>query len=326
MSYEIKKPLKIFLKDNLSEFGVKNYAVLGDGRNKIGSSINAVRVITSSAEEQKALMPYVIGISASSPDWNKRITDYWNGISVFVPSKGLELEVGYVYDLANSDCKKYIDTLKGVDGKLKEFKTDEALAEYVEANIPENEKWKYGRPINTADYMLWRYCLNYRDVANDSTVANKSPKIRFYIFDETTVKQQKDKQFKDRLAAGSLYYKIVENIDKVVEYIYYCDRGHEIQLMDKNGKVQVLENIWQSNPNALLEASKDTQRKDKAFIKECIVKGILRKLPHTSIIVDSEDNKEIGGSIEDAIAFLNSETNKMVRNSIEGRLRGLSVK
>lgn len=64
---------------------------------KIGSSFKAgttkplgLYVLTN--EEQKNLMPQLIGISPTSPDYNKVLETYWNNISILVPASGLKLD------------------------------------------------------------------------------------------------------------------------------------------------------------------------------------------------------------------------------------------
>lgn len=321
----VSKKITIFRKPEVSEFTKKNYKVLPYGRFNIGSAINPVSKIMSYTEEQSALMPIIIGVSSTSSEWNRVLFNYWNSLSIFIPENGKQLEIGFNYSLTHPDCVKFIKDLKGADGKPKTFSNDDDLADYVEKFIAEHEKWKYGRPINPADYMLWRYTLNYRKVANSLKEAENSTKIEFYIFDESEAKKIDDQNFEKRTKAGAIYYDLVRSADKVNDVLYYLQRGIELSGKTSIERAKILERVWQENPDLLLEAKNDPKLKEKAFIEECIAKGVLRRLPNSSMIVETDENTEVGTNLDDAIAFLNSEKNRAIKNSIEGRLRSLPV-
>jgi len=325
MSLTVSKKIIIYRKTDASEFSKKNYKVLPTGVHKIGSSINAVNAITLQSDMLAELMPKLLGISKDDRDFTKALSSYWNSISVNIPDTGKQLEVGFVYIVEDSSKSKRIKAIKGADDKLKEFVNDQQLSNYIESNIDAGEVWKYATPINVADYLLWRYSLNYRAVANnpDENVLGKSSDIRFYIHNEVDIKKIEKKNFDIRAKAGKVYFEIITDKSVVKQYLYAMGKGSSISTMDDLDQAKLLESIYMKSPHELVEASKDKQLKVKAYIEECISAGILRRLSNSSVIVNAADNTPIGNNIEDAIVFLKAEVNVKIANEIEGRLRAL---
>lgn len=319
----VTKKIIIYRKADASEFSKKNYKVLPVGVQKIGSSINAVNAITLHSDMLGELMPSILGISKDQREFTKAVNMYWNSISVNIPDTGKQFEIGFIYDLKDTGKFANIKQLKGADGKPKEFITDQQLADYVENYVPEDDKWMYGKPINTSDYLLWRYCLNYKAVANSPDTSHKSGDIRFYIHNENEIKKMEKDKFDIRKKAGQIYFDVIADPANVKLYLYALGKGSIIGTMDELDQAKLLESVYTNTPNDLIEASKDKQLKQKAYIEECITVGVLRRLTNSTVIVNASDNTPIGNNIDEAIAFLKVDTNAKLANEIEGRLRAL---
>lgn len=319
----VSKKVIIYRKADASEYSKRNAKVIPDGFNKIGSSINAVNSITVHADMLRSIMPSILGTDAKDVKFATESARYWDSLSVNVPDAGKELEIGFRYDLGDSTKEKAISEMKGADKKLKSFSSDSALAEYVEEYVKEEDRWKYGTPINNSDYLLWRYCLNYRDVANspDEETITRSKNIRFYIHNQALIRKIEKTRLDNRNKAAEVYLKIISEPESIDAYLFALEQGVVMIGMDSFQKAKLLEDIYLNNPLRLIAISKDKLLKDKAYIEQCISNGILRRLPNTSVIVDASDSRAIGDNIEDAITFLKLEANIKMANDIEGRLR-----
>jgi len=321
----VNKKIVIYRKSDANEFSKKNYKVLPTGNRKVGPSINAVNSILMHSDMLGELMPKLIGMSKDDREFTKKTMMYWNSIAVNIPDTGKELEIGFVYDLRDSKKITEIEKIKGADKKAKTFAGDKQLAEYVEEFIKEEDRWRYGVPINASDYLLWRYCLNYKAVANspDEKILGKSSDIRFYIHNEDLIKKMEKQKFNLRAKAGKIFFDVIADAELIKKYLYAMGKGAGIETMDDIDKGKLLESVYLNTPAELVDIHKDKQIDMKAYIEECINANVLRRLPNTDIIVNSTDNNPIGNTMMDAIAYLNSDVNVKLANEIKGRLRAM---
>jgi hypothetical protein len=324
--YTDHREVHILRKENTSLFHGKNERWIQEGKHKIGSSINGAKRLVSDNNEMSALMPRLVGISNTSPNWETKLNEYFDNLAVNVPETGLILEVGFKYP-NEDDFDKLCDAEDKID--LKYAKADKSTADknidalrnkWEEIITLENTRYKYGTPINLADYILWRYCLVYSDVANDVAFLDKSPNIRFYIFDKE--KSEKEQEVKHEVTTKALraYIEILGDQHKVDSILYMF--GENITGLKVIPKQQKLETLVRSNPNKFLAAVNDKHLMKKAFINECLVKGVLHTLTNTNIIVDA-DNNTIGHGLEECIAFIDDPRNKATYSTIEAQLKAL---
>lgn len=268
-------------------------------------------------------MPALLGIGNTQTDFRKRVNNYWDSLAVNIPENGKIMEIGFDYNITRSSTIKAISELKDDKGESIKFKDNKHLANYIDAHIDEEFKHLYGVPINHADYLLWVYCLEYGDVANNITLRNKSDNIRFYIHNETEVKKIETAKFMLKKKAIKIYSEIIEDIEKVDKYLYALGYGSTIAITDDLDKFKLLEKEFNDHPEKIIEVSKDKQLDSRVFVEACIANGILRKLENSSVIVNSSDNKPIGGNMQDAMAFLALTDNVKIKNELEGRLNAL---
>ena len=311
---EVSKKVKIYRKPSATGFDKVNKIQLAlsyDIKSKIGSSVSSVNAILQCSDELKMLMPSILGMSATSPNWDKELSTYWNSLTKVVPETGLELEVGFRYTKDDSTRSEYIK-------KLTECKDDSALAEYGEKQKVEN-KWKYGTPIHPADFLLWQYTLNYGDVANDVKDIDKSPKIRFYIFDDTIRKKAEEEKFKLETTANMKFYAILadkEKIDMILSVF-----GHNISgFKSEVHKHSTLKSIVDTRPLEFINIEGDKQLQMKSFIERCIINNLLKRYANTTAVVDVDSLDTIGTSLNDAIVYLQDVKHKDVMSRLQTQL------
>lgn len=323
----ISKKLRIMRKPKVSEFLTANFKVLGDiGSKKIGGSINAEAAMLVNSEELASYVPLLIGISPTSPDWGKALDNYVRSLSVVIEDNGKEIEIGFVFDITDITKKEAINVYRK-DNNLEDA-SEEDLVAHICANVHRNYFWKYGRPIEAKDYYLWRYCQNYRAVANTlKDVDDTSLSIRFYILDEEELAKDQQSAFKLKNAANKMYFEILNKPEDVRAVLFLMDKGDKVlTAKDNEALMMILDQAKDENVGVFMKAAKNLdKRRDEVFIEECVARAILQKAPHSNMIVDSADGTVIGANVKEAAAFLNLPANLKIKNTLEGVLKNKSL-
>ena len=169
--YTDKRSITIAPVQQFSAYRRANIKSIGPKRNVIGSSINSTRILSSNKAEVEAYFPQIIGMSPNNPEFVTRVKAYLSNISFNVADAGSTLNTSFVYN----HKKDYLAISKKEDAINAEYdKVDranpsaikEALKKKIDAlNSLEGTKYLYGRPENLEEYLMYRHCLLYRDVA-----------------------------------------------------------------------------------------------------------------------------------------------------------------
>lgn len=324
----VSRSVTIFRKEESSAYFKRNAKFMPEGKNKIGSGINSINRMKSNMAEIDAYMPVLLGMDKSDPKYREQVDLWFNNISKSVPETGLNLEIGFVYN--NQSAKKSIEDVeedifkkfnsaKKVTSKERDEAIDLRDREIIEL---EKTKYRYGFPININDYILWRYCLVYSDVANDIALINKAGGIRFYIYDSVREKHKEKIQFEIRKKATAIFVKLFEMPDKVTNMLW-VDKGNTVDIskLEDYDKVRMIENMSKANPSNFINLYSDVNLDIKATIERMIHFGVLKRLPNSSIIVD-DFNDIVGNTMDEAITFFkNEERNKASITRFKAKLR-----
>lgn len=298
---------------------------------KLGSSISAVNSLLANGDELKVLMRTILGVdpNSNSSNWDKIVRNYWDSLSVDVYANGLEIEIGFIYDIEDSE---HASAIKKLMNEVKSITSDKSLMEYVKgfnksgkANVPDNKKYLYATPINPQDWLLYRYCVGidgkgYRDVANDLKSIENSPHIRFYIYDEAIANEIRKKKYEISRDALKKYIDVIAKRDIVDELLLMFgvsidnkeEKNKEQEDMDKD---MTLNDKARENPELFLEYANDSALKIKATIEKYIMAGILRRIAGTSMIVDGKQpDVIIGTNIAEAVTYFSPENIKNKTN------------
>lgn len=324
---QVSRKVTIHWKYNPTTFETLNKDVVGESFRKIGSSISAVNKILGYPDMLRQLMPQILGISPDSRDtnWDKSIRYYWDSLSVDISSGGKILETGFEFDINDLSRKSFIKELVSD----KSIKTDSQLANLVMNDVPEEERWKYGNPINVEDYLLWRYILNYKHVANNVQDINKSPNIRFYLHTQEEREKFKKEQFKTKQAALTEYMKFMEkaseeDINDILALLTPDSITDIVRKNDIEEKQMKIMEIVNSDPNKFVNTIKDKNAKHKSLIEKYIAFGILKKLPSSTVVVESADPSVIlGNNMDEVVSFISNEKNKVKVNELLAKYKSL---
>jgi len=308
---EISRKLEIRWKLGTNNFAKVNNKVISEAPypRKFGTAINAIKAMTVRAQEMRVLMPAVLGLDptgSSDVNWEKAVNNYWNSLSVDIPAGGYPLEVGFRFDFLDRTKVSAIAQLRSQLEQKVDLSSNEAFAQYVMSEVSEYEKYLYGTPLNVANYLLWRYSENYRDVANKPT-DTKGSRIRFYIYDPLEVEKQSAALHLIRKEALRKYVLLLE--DKQGKRDLLWAMGENLTNLDELAIDKLLDKKVTVSPETFLTFANDKNLALKARIERYIFAGILRRVVNTSMIVDNANPAVVvGNTMDDAIAYFNAET------------------
>ena len=308
----VSRPINLIHKTNPDAFRLMNKDVFDDLGGRLGSVQGAVKTILSPQFEDmlKVLMPTILTISPSDPAWYKKVANYWNSFGLKVPIGGVILETGFNFDLGDRMREKAIKEAIVNAAKTKfEIKSDDDLKLYVlnPKNVNEFDKYKYASPINVEHYLTWIFCLGHREVAKHADHINKSVKINFLLIDPREIEDTRRVQHTKTIEATKKYLEIITDREKVKDILYILKEDASA-LVDIDADVK-LKQYADKSPTEFIKIVNDPTTNTKAKIERYCVKGILKRLPNSSIIVDANDNSVvIGNTIDEAVTYFSSES------------------
>jgi hypothetical protein len=358
------KKIYIYHKQTMSPYASANKDHLIASPRTLGSAINAVNKMLASGEEMKVLMPEILGVSATSPNWDNRLAYYWNSISEDVDPSGRTLEIGFMYDIDTPEAKAYIESFNKVASDKNRINSDEALLAYFKNSYDkiiedfkknldlankhsnakdvekstseayrikfdkiialESQKYKYGKPVNTADYMLYRFCLVHSQVANEYSLVEKSQNIRFYLHSEDEIKQYKEEKIKLEKDRMNAFLEVVKAPDTVENLLYALGLGFTIKDQDAADRNITLNTYSMDNTKKFIQTINNKQLETIGMIEKYIVFGMLRRLDGSTIIVDGVDSGiTIGNTIEESVSFFTNKKNEAYLSELNARFKGL---
>ena len=329
--YIDKRSVTISLVHNYSNYRKVNMKVLGQRKETIGSSITSCRTLSSNAEEVNAYFPALVGLSPNHPDFTSRVKAWLSNIQFVVNENDVPLDISFVYK-KKSDYIEFKRKEEAIDEEYAKVDRSnialikEAIKRRVDAlNTLESEKHKVGRPVNLEQYIIYRHCLLYRDVAKDIALVNSDPSLRFYIKDEAKEAEKEKKRTEQRMQAMSKFIEI-NGIPSKRNAIYITivagrnENVSEALLKSDVEKQAYLMDFVNTNPEKFNKLVADKNITTKAFIETLIVRGELIRSEYNQQI-STADGTLIGSNMNAAVAFFNNPDNKDMRELFENKLK-----
>lgn len=329
--YLDERSVTISCVHNYSAYRKANMKVLGQKREVIGSSITSSRVLSSNAKEVEAYFPALLGISANNENFVARVKAWLNNIHFEVRDKDVVLDTSFRYD----HKKDYLEVKKQEDAICSEYeKADRANQDELrkalklkidKLNALESTKYQYGKPVNLEEYLMYRHCLLYKEVAKDTAFINSDTSIRFYIKDEAREAELRKKLIAERKTAMTNFVELSgtkEKFDAV--YLAVCQRRNDNMTealgRDNSARQQVVMDYVNTNPDKFNKLYNDKHIILKATIENLILRGELVRTDYNQQITKA-DGTFIGANINDAIAWFENPANKGERTVFENKLK-----
>ena len=316
---------------NYSNYRRVNMKVLGHKKETIGSSIRSTQILSSDADEVNAYFPALIGISPTNPDFITRVKAWLSNIQFTVTEEEVRLDTTFIY----KHKKDYL-AIKTREDKINEeydkidrtntSRLREALKRKIDAlNTLESTKHKYGRPQNLEQYLMYRHCLLYNDVAKDTAFINSDPTIRFYIKDAAKEAEKQKKLVKQKEKAMENFVKLNGTDSKFNAVflqiaMFRNDNLADAILKGRDEKVAIMIDFVNSNPDKFNKLVEDKAIEIKAFIETLILRGELVRSEYNQQI-STADGTFIGSNMNQAIAWFENPDNKDVRTAYENKLK-----
>lgn len=331
--YVDRKSVSIALVKNYSLYRRANDKALLARRDYIGSSITSSTTLSSNKVEIETYFPAILGLAPNHPDFMTRVKQYLNNIQIPVDELGKTFDTTFIY-YHKSDylkIKKKEDAIEDKynavpKGNIKLLK--EALKTKIyELNLLESSKCTLGRPANVNDYLMYRHCLLYNDIAKDVALINDNPSIRFYFKDD---QKEREKLKKLRIEANKAKQNFVaciaDNTLFEAMYIQYCIvKGRPILSSlaeDDIIKEQNLDKFSTDEPLKFNKLFKNADVKLMGTIEKLIARGELIRTPHSQN-VSTSDGKFIGANMNEVIEWFKNPENSSIVNAFENKLKNI---
>jgi len=331
--YYDERSVTISTVRNYSLFRKVNDKVMPQKTEMIGSSINSSRVLCANKAEMDAYMPNILGISPNDPDFVRRVKMYFNNIQISVTNLGKKFDTGFHY-YKKSDYYSFKKREEAINDEYDSVprqnfsKLKEAMRERInKLNSLESEKYKYGYPNNVEEYLMYRHCLLYNDVAKDMAFINSDPQIRFYFRDDKKESERMSKH-REQINKAKANYLTCLNDDELFNavFIQYCvNTGLPVITtlnLDRVEKENRLDKFSTDEPRKFNQFFADKDVKLKGTIEILIARGELNRLPNNQNIVSSTGDF-IGANIGEAVAWFKNPDNANAVNVLNNKLKQL---
>lgn len=329
--YIDKRQVTISLVHNYSNYRKVNMKVLGHRKETIGSSYRSCQILSSNSEEVNAYFPALIGLSPSNPEFISRVKSWLSNIQFTISENDYNLNTTFIYRKKADYLKVKVEEDRINDEYEKVDRANiaaikEALKRKIDAlNTLESSKHKYGRPENLEEYLMYRHCLLYNDVAKDTALINSDSSLRFYIKDVAKEEEKQRKLTKEKMKAMQNFIELGGTDAKFNAVFVQISslRGDNIGqaiLKDRTQKEAIMMEYINTNPDKFNKLLTDKHINVRAFIETLIARGELVRSEFNQQI-STADGTFIGANMNDAIAWFENPNNKDVRTAYENKLK-----
>lgn len=329
--FTYKRSITVSLIQNYSLYRKANDKVLPKKRDYIGSSIRSSQVLASNRAEVEAYFPQLLGISVNNENFVTRLKQYLNNIQVPVNELGVTFDCSFRFNhkrdyFAFKAREEEIEMAYKKANKQSTKDLRAALAIKInDLNNLESEQYAVGSPVNITDYILYRHCLLYRDIAKDTALINCDPFVRFYLKDDAKDKERQQKLRQEINNAKRNYIEVIgddEMFDAV--YVQYCVvAGLPIVnslLSERMDKESQLDKFSASEPVKFNSIVKDRDLRIKSLIELLIARGEFVRSQFNQNIT-TQDGEFIGANMKEAITWAKNPENENVLAAFKNKLK-----
>lgn len=329
--YFDRRSVSISLVKNYSLYRKANDKIIGKRSDYIGSSISSSRTLSANKAEVEAYFPNIIGLAPNNESFITRVKQYLNNFQVKVDEVGKTLNISFHYYK-----KRDFFAIKEQEDKINEEydafprqdlnKLKEALKnKIVKLNALESTKYQYGYPDNVEEYLIYRHCLLYNDVAKDIAFINSDPNVRFYFKDDQKEAEKLAKFRTEVNRAKSNYLTCVQDkelFDAV--YIQYCN-FYGLPIISSLAESTIvkennLDKFSATEPVKFNKICGDKDIRLVATIEKLISRGELTRLPNNQNIV-LPSGEFVGSNVKEAVIWFKNPDNASVVSALSNKLK-----
>ena len=255
---------------------------------------------------------------------NKNISDAKDKLNT---DKDLKAYIDVRLERVKDNFNKTIGTLGEIkDVQLRQKRQDDAYkVKYDSIQLLESERFKVGRPINAFEYILYRYCMIYGDVANEEGLVSKSPKIRFYLNSEEDIKKGKRAKSKTNRNRIKLLVDVIDSVDSMENLLYAMGESDNIPTNDDD-LYEYIEKLSVSRETDFIAAASNPDLSLIGSIEKYISSGVLTRTFGSQVIFNPTDMESpIGNTMEEAIVYFKNQANKAIVSELKTKYKNLAI-
>lgn len=281
---------------------------------KTGKNLKAIE-----GELEKKYMPSIIGINSSDNHFQKEVNEYWGNIGVLIPADETHLR-------EDEKGKVIRFTILVTGAALKELIEQEGDIE-KKMNIINNNILKdlvsLERESDISDYLLLNFALKNKEVAKDVSLANNSPKIKYYLFNKNIAVKQRMNIIELKAKAMDMFTTVQQNDDKVnaLLVMFGLLPTDFDTAMDR---VIALDAEYSKSPETMqkfVDYAKDEDLELKYLIKLATKKGKITNPSNTDAYYYNQIL--LGKTINEAVLYLKDDNaeNKNIKSALEREIK-----
>ena len=327
------RTVTVVLVKNYSLYRKANDKTLPKRKDFIGSSVYASRILSANKEEVDTYFPNIIGLSPSDPSFVMRVKQYLNNIRIPVDELGRTFDISFHY-YKKSDYyrikaeEERIERVYQMANRQDIVKLRAALKEKItKINALESTKCKLGYPVNVDDYLMYRHCLLYNDVAKDVAFINSDSNVRFYFKDDHK-EAEKLRKFRLEVNKAKANYVACLSDDVLFDAVYtnYCVLNNlpiiSSLAEDKLSREIKLDRFSAEEPVKFNKIFNNKDVKLIATIETLIARGELIRSQYNQNITSPEGDF-IGANMNEAVAWFKNTENNSVVNALMNKLKNI---
>lgn len=331
--YTDERTITVSLVKNYSLYRKANDKVLPKRKDYIGSSISSSRILAANKEEIETYFPNLVGLAPNNPEFITRVKQYLNNIRIPVDELGVKFDISFRY-YHKKDYYRFKNEEEKIEQDYQKVNRQDVIAlkkalqdKITKLNTLESSKWKYGYPINIEDYLMYRHCLLYKDVAKDLGLINSDSNIRFYFKDDQK-EAEKLKKFRLEVNKAKANYVSCLADDNLFDaiYIQYCVANNLPILSslaeDKLSREIKLDKFSAEEPLKFNKLFNNKDIKLMGTIEKLIAHGELVRSEYNQNI-SSNDGSFIGANMIEAIAWFKNPENSSIVNAYYNKLKNI---
>lgn len=331
--YLDKRSITIALIRNYSKYREANRTALPKRIDFIGSSVSSSRVLSSNKIEVDTYFPRLVGLSPSDPHFINRVKQYLNNIQIKIDELGRTFDISFRYK-HKKDYDRIARQEEAIESRYKAANRQSlvdlraALKLKLDSlNELESGKCILGEPVNLEDYLMYRHCLLYSDIAKDTALINSDVSIRFYFKDDQK-EEEKLKKLRQEINRAKSNYVVCISDDNLFDavYIQYCVINNlpvvSSLLANKIDKEIKLDAFSQNEPVKFNKIFNDKNVKLISTIEHLIARGELNRSQYNQNISTTE-GVFIGANMSEAIAWFTSPENASVVDAYKNKLKNI---
>ena len=331
--YNDIRSVTISLVKNYSMYRKANDKVLPKRKDFIGSSVSSSRILASNKKEVEAYFPNLVGVAANEMSFITRVKKYLNNISVSVDELGRTFDISFHYNhkrdyyrIKAEEDKIEAEYQKVNRQNIKELK-DALKLKITKLNALESTKHEYGYPLNVEEYLMYRHCLLYRDVAKDVALINSDQSIRFYFKDDQKENEKRRKYRMEVNKAKANYVAcLADNTLFDAIYVQYCVMNNLPVISslaeDRIEREIKLDKFSSDEPVKFNRIFNNKDAKLIATIETLIARGELIRSQYNQNIT-TPDGDFIGANIGEAVAYFKNPENTSIVNAYYSKLKNI---